>query len=223
MIRPTLVKIFWPRPITRQILYWWPRFNYRPGLPTKKTTEAFLKWTKKYFAKIFSLKIEANLTSLSWILWWLCIIEVSLPSEKNLKLSAGKSLPVIGTFIRGFCAKLLWWIWIISRIESTYFLLVMGPGQKFLTRVGSGQPFMVWVCIWKISPKKVKFFNFFPSGQKKSLWVGSESTRVKGGLASYILRIKSKLGSGWVGSGPIFTSYAHFLISRNLKGPSGSK
>jgi len=40
--------------------------------------------------------------------------------------------------------------------------------------VRSGQPFMVWVWIWKISPKKVKFFNFslrvkknlFGSGQK---------------------------------------------------------
>jgi len=55
----------------------------------------------------------------------------------------------------------------------------MGPGQKFLTRVGSifcssgrvrsGQPFMVWVWIWKIFPKYVKFFNFFPFGSKKSL------------------------------------------------------
>jgi len=40
-------------------------------------------------------------------------------------------------------------------------------GQKFLTRVGSGQPFMVWVRIQKISPKNVKFFNFFPFGSKK--------------------------------------------------------
>jgi len=56
-------------------------------------------------------------------------------------------------------------------------VLVMGPGQKILTRVGStfcgsgrvrsGQPFMVWVRIWKISPKNVKFFNFFPFGSKK--------------------------------------------------------
>jgi len=72
----------------------------------------------------------------------------------------------------------------------------MGPGQKFLTRVGSGQPFIVWVRIWKISPKNVKFFNFFPSGQKKLLRVGSESTRVEAGSAYYLLRVKSKLGSG---------------------------
>jgi len=58
--------------------------------------------------------------------------------------------------------------------------------------VGWGQTFIVWVWILKISPKNVKFFNFFPSGQKKSLWVGSESTRV--GL--YLLRVKSKLPSG---------------------------
>jgi len=45
--------------------------------------------------------------------------------------------------------------------------LVMGPGQKFLTRVGSGQPFMVWVRIRKISPKNVKFFNFLPFRSKK--------------------------------------------------------
>jgi len=55
--------------------------------------------------------------------------------------------------------------------------LVMGPGQKFLTRVGSdqyfvtrvesGQPFMVWVRIRKISPKNVKFFNFFPFESRK--------------------------------------------------------
>jgi len=89
--------------------------------------------------------------------------------------------------------------------QQYYFSeVVMGPGQKFLTqigsgqlfvaRVGSGQPFMVWVRIWKISPKNV----FFPSDQKKSFRVGSESTRVEAGSASYLLRVKSKLGSGQV-------------------------
>jgi len=59
----------------------------------------------------------------------------------------------------------------------------MGPGQKilnrvglgqffvarefFVARVGSGQPFMVWIRIRKISPKNIKFFNFFPFGSKK--------------------------------------------------------
>jgi len=40
------------------------------------------------------------------------------------------------------------------------------------------------------------FSIFCPSGQKKSLRVGSESTLVGGGLASYLLQVKSKLGSG---------------------------
>jgi len=42
--------------------------------------------------------------------------------------------------------------------------------------------------IWQLSPKNVKFFNFFP--------FGSKSTQVKGGSASHLLRVKSKLGSG---------------------------
>jgi len=58
---------------------------------------------------------------------------------------------------------------------------------------------MVWVWIWKFAPKNVKFFNFFPSGQKKSLRVWSKSTWLKGKSATYLLWVKSKLGSG-----PIF-------------------
>jgi len=68
----------------------------------------------------------------------------------------------------------------------------MGPGQKFLIQVGSGQffaallglgqPFMVWVWICKISPKNVKFFNFYPWGQKKSRRVGKYPGRRRVGL-----------------------------------------
>jgi len=76
---------------------------------------------------------------------------------------------------------------------------------------------MVWAWIWKISPKNVisNFSIFFPSDQKKSLWVGSESTRVDCGLASYLLRVKSKLESGRVGSGPI--SMVKAQKARNFK------
>jgi len=93
--------------------------------------------------------------------------------------------------------------------------VVMGPGQKFLTRVRSGQFFVVRVGsgrvshLWfglefgKFQLKTSNFSIFFPSVQKKLLRVGSESTRVKAGLASYLLRVKSKLGSGRVGSRPI--------------------
>jgi len=80
-----------------------------------------------------------------------------------------------------------------------FFLTWVRLGQFFVARVGSHQPFMVWV--WKISPKNVKFFNFFPFGSKKYLQVRSKSTRVKGRSASYLLRVKSKLGFGRVGSG----------------------
>jgi len=75
--------------------------------------------------------------------------------------------------------------------------LVMGPGQIFLTRVRSGWVSHLWFGF--------EFGNFsFASGQKKSLRVGSDSTQVGGGSASYLLWVKtSKVSSGWVGSGPI--------------------
>jgi len=65
------------------------------------------------------------------------------------------------------------------RNEKNYFNVVMGAGQNFFTwvgsifvaRIGSGQ--RVW--IWKISPKNVKFFNFFP------FWVGSKVPGSKAG------------------------------------------
>jgi len=67
----------------------------------------------------------------------------------------------------------------------------MSPGQNFMTRVGLGQQFMFWVWIWKIPPKNVKFFNFCPLGQNKSLRVGS-----KAGWPLIFYGVKSKLGSG---------------------------
>jgi len=45
-------------------------------------------------------------------------------------------------------------------------------------------------------PIKCQIFQLFPFGSKKSLQVESKSTRVKGRLASYLLQVKSKLGSG---------------------------
>jgi len=50
----------------------------------------------------------------------------------------------------------------------------------------------------KFALKMSNFSIFCPSGQKKSLRVVSESTRVGGKSASYLLRVKCKLGSGWV-------------------------
>jgi len=48
----------------------------------------------------------------------------------------------------------------------------------------------------KFPLKMSNFLIFSLRGQKKSLQVGLESTRVKGGSASYLLRVKSKLGLG---------------------------
>jgi len=46
-------------------------------------------------------------------------------------------------------------------------------------------------------PLKMSNLSMFsPSGQKKSLRVGSESTWIEGGSASYLLQVKRKLGSG---------------------------
>jgi len=58
-----------------------------------------------------------------------------------------------------------------ARLASLY-IKNFWPGSgriNFLWLVvcGLGQPFMVWVWILKISAKNVKFFNFFPLGQKK--------------------------------------------------------
>jgi len=86
------------------------------------------------------------------------------------------------------------WPLINCQVLDSILPLVMGPGQKLLTQVRSGQFFEPWVGsgqlsmvrVWKISLKNVKFFNFFPLGQ------------VKGGLASYLLLIKSLLGPGRV-------------------------
>jgi len=88
----------------------------------------------------------------------------------------------------------------------------MGPGQSFLTRVGSGQffvarvgfgsgqPFIVWDRIRKISSKNVKFFNFLPFGSKK---IASGRVRKYPG--------QSRVGLGRVGSGPISTKNVKFF------------
>jgi len=77
-----------------------------------------------------------------------------------------------------------------------------GSGSKIFAFLwlGSGQPFKVCVRLWKTSPKNAKFFNFLPFRSKKSLRVGSKSTRVKVRSASYLLQVKSKPRSGPISS-----------------------
>jgi len=88
--------------------------------------------------------------------------------------------------------KLFVLVWFSIGFESKTFDRV-GSCQFFVARVRSDQPFLV--LVWKISPKNHKFFNFFPSVKKNPHWVGSKSARVKDGSASYLLRVKSMLGS----------------------------
>jgi len=73
-------------------------------------------------------------------------------------------------------------------------VVVIGLGQVnfFAAWAGSRQPSLFWVRVWKIPPKNPKIFNFFSFGSKKSLRVGSKLD----GFASYLLRVKSMLGSG---------------------------
>jgi len=60
-------------------------------------------------------------------------------------------------------------------------------------RVGSAIYGLGWVPL-----KMSNFSIFFLSDQKKSLQIRSKSTWIKGRSASYLLWVKSKLGSGWV-------------------------
>jgi len=57
--------------------------------------------------------------------------------------------------------------------------------------------------------------------QKKSFRVGSESIRVKSGSASYLLRVKSKLGSGQgpslVSKAPISKTNKSKFVCKKLK------
>jgi len=72
---------------------------------------------------------------------------------------------------------------------------VMGLGQKNLAQVGSGQPSMVWVGVWKISLKNLNFSIFSLSEQKKVYQVRSKSTSIKDRSTSYLLQVKSMLRS----------------------------
>jgi len=72
---------------------------------------------------------------------------------------------------------------------------VMGLGQKNLAQVGSGQPSMVWVGVWKISLKNPNFSIFSLSEQKKVYRVRSKSTSIKDRSTSYLLQVKSMLRS----------------------------
>jgi len=77
-------------------------------------------------------------------------------------------------------------------------------GQKFLIRIGFSQFLLLWLVrvthLWlKFGfakfPLKIPNFPIFSLWSKKSLWVRSKSTWVRDRSASYLLRVKSMLGS----------------------------
>jgi len=86
-------------------------------------------------------------------------------------------------------------------------------GQIFVARVGPGQTSLVWVWIWKISPKKSNF-SIFALRVKKCHRVGSKSTRV-----SLLFTAGQKFT--WVGLGPIstlqYTLQLHTLVSHTVR------
>jgi len=89
----------------------------------------------------------------------------------------------------------------------------MGPGQNFLTRVGSDQPSLVYVLVWKISPKNPNF-SIFAIRVKKNL-IGS-GQKVPGSKPDRPhIYCGSKVCSGRVGSGPISTLNTNWFIPYN--------
>jgi len=79
-----------------------------------------------------------------------------------------------------------------------------GSRSKFLW-LGLGRVSHLWFGFEfeKFPQKMSNFLIFFPSGQKNLFGSGQKVP----GLASYLLRLKSNLGSGRVRSGPISTFY----------------
>jgi len=75
---------------------------------------------------------------------------------------------------------------------------IFDPGWVNFLWLGSGRVSQLWFGLeFRKFPLKTSNFSIFcPLGQKKLLRVRSESTRVKAGSASYLLRVKSRLGLG---------------------------
>jgi len=85
-------------------------------------------------------------------------------------------------------------------------IVVMGPGQKFLTRVRSGQFFELGLGrvshLWfgfefgKFSLKTSNFSTFSLQVKKNLFGLGQKVPGSKASWPNYLLRVKRKLGSG---------------------------
>jgi len=99
-----------------------------------------------------------------------------------------------------------------SKVRSGCVELGQGPSlcatlpKRNLMRVQNKHTYWWWVQLNFFWPslgqvsllwmgKIPKFFNFFPTCQKKLLWVISKITRGKDGSASYLVRVKSMFRS----------------------------
>jgi len=105
----------------------------------------------------------------------------------------------------------LWWIKMILPLLSLSWASD-GSGSKFYH---PGWVSHLCFGFWKFSLKIPNFSVFSPSGPKKSLRVESKSTQVKDWSASYLLRVKSMLGSG---QGPSLSWALESMVANRVVG-----
>jgi len=97
------------------------------------------------------------------------------------------------------------------------FYYMFGSGQKILTRVRSGQFFVAQAGSaihilglgLEISPKKVKFFSFFPSGKKNLFGLGQKVPGSKAVLLFTAVQKKARVLSG---QGPSLQLQIRFML-----------
>jgi len=146
--------------------------------------------------KIFTSLLSNLLIFVCDPIMWVSLLEVSCLTFHSHKITVIEwvvdSIPIhisrsrLLFYIFSLMRLHKWWVWFRN--------FWPGSGQFFVAWLRSDQLSLVWV--WKISTKNANFFYLFPFESKKSLWVGSKSTRVEGRLASYLLQVKSTLGLG---------------------------
>jgi len=88
-----------------------------------------------------------------------------------------------------------------------YVYIFSRDGSRSKKFSGSGQPPLGL----EISPcwKNTKIFNFFPSAQKNPVGLGQKNTKVKDGLASYLMRVKK-------GTANLFLYFGQTFILHNI-------
>jgi len=82
---------------------------------------------------------------------------------------------------------------------------VMGLCQFLAAQFGSGQQSMVWVWVWKISPKNVNFFNFLLFASKNLFGLGQKVPWSKAGRP--LIYCGSKVCSG------LFRAYLYQILN----------